>query len=398
MKKIPSTRRDAVLKLALPLACMAPAAVFAQATPAPDESPYYIGATVGVAHDSNVNRSATGEIADTIWSYGVVGGFNLRFGRQRLFTDADAQVNRYQNVSGLNNKSYSVRGGLDWETVETLAGTLRYDARNSLNSFTTGTGSTFVSDQRTQRYSATARYGIASQLLFDLGYEHRILEVASAASRGFTEDMVSAGLRWAVGGKLTLGAGVRATQGEQETTPVVDETKRRDFDLTATYATGGFSTFNARLSATKETHSLGSAADVSETTGALSWIYRPTGKLSFTSSLIRDTGRETTFSTFGTTEGSEALPTDNTRLGTALSLDVQYALTGKISLSGNLRHRKGNLGTSSEATKGYGLGLSYQPTRSLALRCSASQEERTVGGANAYQYTLTGCTGEITLR
>jgi opacity protein-like surface antigen len=396
MNTIPRKHRGVALNLATSIGCLAASAgAFAQA----QESPYYIGVTQGLTRDSNVHRRASNETADTVWTSGVIAGLNLNLGRQRLFADANAQVHRYHRVSDLDNKSFGVRGGLDWETIETLSGTLRYDVRDSLNTLTAPDGSTFLSDQRTQQFTASARYGLASHLMFDLGYDHRALEVKSAGGRDFSQDTVSAGLRWAVGGKLTLGAGVRATRGEQETVPVADETRRRDIDLTATWAPGGFSTFNARLSATKETHSLGSNADLSETTGALSWSYRPTAKLTINTTATRDTGKETTFSAASGSTGAEALPADSTRIGTAFAMDAQYELTGKISLNGNVRQRKGTLSNSqSEAVKGYGLGLSYQPTRSLALRCSANREERTVGGANAYEVTLTGCTGELTLR
>lgn len=398
MNKSPTHPRGAALKLVASIGCLAATtSAFAQAQ---EESPYYIGISQGFTHDSNVNRSRPGaETSDVYSSTGVLGGVNLRFGRQRVFADAQAEVHRYNDVSGLNNKSYSVLGGLDWETIETLSGTLRYNARNNLNNFIAPDGSTFLSDQRTQQATASARYGLASNLSVDLGYEHRTLEIQSATGRDYTQDMVSTGLRWAVGGKLTLGAGVRVTRGEQDAVPTTDEIKRRDIDLTAIWNTGGFSTFNARLSATKETHSLGSNADLSETTGALSWSYRPTGRLSMTASATRDTGKETTFSTTAGGEGGDALPVDNTRLGTTFAVDAQYELTGKISLNGNVRQRKGTLSNSqSEAVKGYGLGLSYLPTRSLALRCSVSREDRTVASATAYEVTITGCTGEVTLR
>ena len=398
MNTIPRTHRGALLHLAAFIGCqLLSAAAFAQTQ---ESQPYYIGASLGYTHDSNVNRTAPGtEVADSYLSYGVLGGVNLRFGRQRVFADVDAQVNRYQEISGLNNKSYAITGGLDWETIETLSGTLRYDARNNLATFSTGTGSIFVSDQRSQQFGATARYGLPSQVTFDLGYDHRILEVASAADRDFTQDTVSAGVRWAVGGKLTLGAGVRASRGEQQTTPV-DETKRRDIDLTATYATGGFSTFSARLSATKETHSLTTATDISETTGALSWGYRPTGRFSFNLSATRDTGKESVFTPTAGGEGTaDGVSADTTRLGTTFALDGRYELTGKVSLNANLRQRKGTLSNSARETfRVYGAGLSYLPTRSLALRCNVSREDRTIGGTSAYEVTITGCTGELTFR
>ncbi|WOB07263.1 hypothetical protein [Piscinibacter gummiphilus] len=399
MNRTPRIDRGAIFRLAISIGCLA-VVTPAGAQTTTDASPYYIGASLGYTHDSNVNRTRPGsEVADSYLSYGVLGGVNLRFGRQRVFADVDAQVNRYQEISGLNNKSYAVTGGLDWETIETLSGTLRYIARNNLATFSTGAGGIFVSDQQSQQFAATARYGLPSQVTLDIGYDHRLLEVASASDRDFTQDTVSAGVRWAVGGKLTLGAGVRASRGEQQTVPV-DETRRRDIDLTATYATGSFSTFNARLSATKETHSLATATDISETTGALSWSYRPTGRFSFNLSATRDTGRESTFSTATAGDGStDGVAVDSTRLGTTFALDGQYELTGKISLNGNLRQRKGTLGSSgSETFRGYGVGFSYLPTRSVALRCSVGREDRSIGGTTAYEVTITGCTGELTFR
>jgi hypothetical protein len=397
MTNRPRIHRHAVLKLLTSAACLAASAP-SLAQQQEEESPYYIGVSQGFSRDSNVHRRATNETSDTISSTGVLAGINQRIGRQRLFADAEAEVNRYRNVTSFNNKSYSLLGGLDWETIETLAGTLRYNTRDSLSNFNAPDGSTLISDQRTQQFTATARYGLATQLMFDLGYDHRTLKVKSLTGRDYKQDAVNGGLRWAVGGKLTLGAGVRATKGKLETLPVADETDRRDIDLTATWATGGFSTFNARVSRTKEEHSLGTTADLSETTGALSWAYRPTGRLSMNATFSRDTGTETTFLA-STSGGADALPVDNSRLSNTVTLDAQYELTGKISLNGNVRQRKGTFGNSqTETVKDYLIGVSYLPTRSVALRCNARREARTVSGANAYEVTVTGCTGELTLR
>ncbi|HEY0817450.1 MAG TPA: hypothetical protein VGD46_01645 [Rhizobacter sp.] len=402
MNQHPRIHRGGALKMLVSAGSLAVSGAAVGQAAVPESSPYYIGATVGVERDSNVHRRSTNVVADTIYSAGVIGGVNVNLGRQRLFADGNAQVNRYQNVSELDNKSFAFRGGLDWETIETLSGTLVYDTRDSLNTLTAPDGTTSITDQRTQQFAATARYGLASHLAFDVGYDHRTLEVKSAVGRDFSQDTISTGLRWAVGGKLTLGLGVRASRGETETVPVADETRRRDIDLTAIWNSGGFSTFNARLSATKETHSLSSNPDLSETTGSVGWAYRPSGRLTFSATATRDTGRETTFApATGGEGGGEALPVDGSRIGTAFAVDARYELTGKIFLNGNARQRKGTLSTSqSEAVKGYGLGFSYQPTRSLALRCSANRENRSVSGTSAYEvtFTVTGCTGEVTLR
>lgn len=362
-----------------------------------EQSPYYIGISQGFTRDSNVLRRPSDEVGDTISSTGVLVGVNQRLGRQRLFADAHAQVNRYRNFTSLDNKSYSLLAGLDWETIETLSGTLRYNTRDSLTYTGLADGTTIASDQRTQQFTASANYGLASQVVLNLGYDHNSLILKSLPNRDSSQDTVSAGLRWAVGGKLTLGAGMRVTQGRQETIPVADETDRKDIDLSAIWAPGGASTFNARVSSTREKHSLASSAELSETTGAVSWSYRPTGKLSFNTSVSRDTGTETTFAS--TTGEAAALPVDNSRLSTSWALDTRYEFTGKISLNAGLRQRRGTLsGSQSESVKGYAFGVNYDPTRNISLNCNVGRESRTLSGANAYEVTIAGCTGELSLR
>jgi hypothetical protein len=379
-------------------ACFALASLPAMAqAQAPEQSPYYIGVSQGFTHDSNVFRTATNETGDTISSTGILGGINQRLGRQRLFADASAQVNRYRNATSLDNKSYALVAGLDWETIERLSGAVHYTTRNALTYFGAADGSTVTSDQVTQQFIATARYGLASQLMIDVGYDHNRLKLKSLPDRDASQNTVSTALNWAVGGKLTVGLGVRATKGRQETVPVADEIDRRDIDLTAIWNTGGASIFNGRISSTKEKHSVATSPEVTETTGAISWAYRPTGKLSITTMLSRDTGTESTFAT--PVEGASALPVDSSRLSTSWTLDTRYELTGKSSLTAGVRQRRGTLtNTQTESIKGYTVGVSYAPIRSLNFNCSVARESRSVSGTNAYEATLTGCVGELTLR
>lgn len=370
-----------------------------------ERNPYYIGASQTFTRDNNVYRTATNEVSETISTTGVVLGFDQPVGRQRFYGDASAQVNRYSNVDALNNKSYSALAGLDWETVEFLSGTLRYSARNSLADFGTLEGSTAPSDQITQQFTATARYGITSKFAVDAGYEHRRLDYKSDVyrNRDYTQNAANAGLRWGTTGLLTLGLGYRLTQGStpyyQTTPPFEDELKRRDVDLTVIWTPTGFSTLNARISATKETHTIAANAEVTGVTGAIAWDYRPTAKLSFNTSLTRDTGTETTFLT-GSGTGSTPLPVDSNRISTTAQLGARYAMTSKISLTGEARHRRGTLsgGGGNDEVSGYGLGLTYAPTRSTSLGCNVLRESRDVQGSTAYSATTSSCSAQITLR
>lgn len=371
---------------------------------AQERNPYYVGVTQSFTRDSNVYRTDGNEIAETISSTGLVAGFDQPIGRQRLYADASAQVNRYSNVDSLNNKSYSLAAGLDWETIEFLSGGLHYNTRQSLADFGTLADPSLASDQTTQQFLATVRYGLSSKMSIDGNYERRTLDYKNSAlsDRNYSQNSASAGMRWGTPDLLTFGASLRVTHGRTpEAQPATaDELKRRDIDFTTTWTPSGFSSLIARISATKETHTLLTSAEVSATTGSLTWDYKPTAKLGFVASVTRDTGTETTFITNTTSPGSTPLAVDNSRLSTNAQLDTHYALTSKVALNGNVRQRKGTLANGSEdKLTGYGLGLSYAPTRSLSLNCNAARETRDASGFfTAYTVTTTSCAAQVTLR
>lgn len=368
-------------------------------------SPWYVGVSQAFSHDSNIFRSSTNELSETISSTGVVAGLDQPFGRQRFYGDVSAQVNRYNRFDNLNNKSYGGTLGLDWQTIESLSGQLRYATRNSLADFGTLEGSSIPSDQTTQQFLGTARWGLNSRLSLDASYEHRTLDYKSDAfrNRDYEQDTVGAGVRFGNTSLLTFGLGARATRGTTpeylSTPPFEDELKRRDIDFLVTWTPSGFSTLNLRVSSTKETHTVATNAEVSAVTGAVSWDYRPTAKTSLSASLSRDTGTETTFTAASGSTGSTPLRVDNNRLSTLGELSLRYAATSKIAINAEARHRKGTATNGGDdKLTGWGAGISYNPTRNIALACNVLQEKRDATGASEYDATTSSCSAQITLR
>ena len=133
-----------------------------------ETSPWYIGASQGFTHQSNVFASFSNPQSDTISSTGVLGGLDLQLGRQHLYANGNAQINRRQNFSELNNVSYGFIGGLDWQTIERLSGSLQYTANQSLANYADVRFATVIRDvQKTQATVATVRYGITPRLGID---------------------------------------------------------------------------------------------------------------------------------------------------------------------------------------------------------------------------------------
>jgi len=118
--------------------------------------------------------------------------------------------------------------------------------------------------------------------------------------------------------------------------------------------------------------------------------------------LSRDTGTATTFLQLPVAilpglpiTSPETFRVDAARLSTSASLQADYAVTGKIGVNANLRHVTASTsGFAADALTGYGVGVSYQPTRTVSLGCSVNRESR----KSVYSDNTVGCHGELTFR
>ncbi len=393
------------------LAVAAAAAALLAGAPAwAEESPYYIGGSLGATHDSNIFRRAARE-ADTITSEGIFGGVDQPLGRQRVFANANVNANQFKSNHQLNNTSYGLTSGLDWQTIEHLSGTVRYLTNQRLANYGDPNAplTTEKNVERSQQLAATARYGISSAFALEGGAERRAVSFSLAGdNRDFTQRVGHLGLRWGGTGILSVGVGVRSTRGDVD---LGDKTSRRDVDLSVTWQPSGASVVSGRLSSTRETHSLANVSEFSGVTGSLSWTYKPTGRTQFAASLSRDTGSETTFTIF-----PSVLPNtppfitsaDTNRLTTVLQAVASYELTGKIGLNGNLRYSRNTTaqtGLLSPNTTGHdtlsaiGLSASYAATRSVSLGCNVGHDSRSTGVADStYSANTIGCSVQVTLR
>ena len=387
------------------------------------QTPYYIGASQGFTRQSNVFASSGNAQSDTISSTGVLGGVDLQLGRQHVYANGTAQTNRHQRFDQLNNLSYGLTTGLDWQTIERLSGGLRYATNQSLVNYADVQFPVGIKDvQKTQDASASVRYGISSSLGADASVSHRAVDYSAAEDRrAFKQNGGSLGLQWGGTGILTLGAALRLTKGDYPsalivapvaaipatpTTPPVpaviavygpDKTDRKDIDFTGSWTPSGVSTLTARVSLTRETHSQPVIPKLSGVTGSIAWDYRPTGKLQFIASLTRDTGSETAFAALPV----KVIPVrnDNRRINTTAALDAKYAATAKIQVNAQLRHSDGSVlnsggGTNDGSTNSISVGASYAITRSIDASCDASYESR----SHSYNSNSIGCTARFTLR
>jgi hypothetical protein len=314
----------------------------------------------------------------------VLVGIDQPIGRQRLFGDVALRSTRYGDERKLDNTGGSMLIGADWSALDLLSGRLSLGADRVLARYSPDQGPPGFTDrnmQDTQEFIFRGQYGLESLLAIEAGFVHRRLDFSAPqeefANNEFEQDTVSVGLRFRPTGPLSLGIAYRRTEGRFASTPGgggPDDFERDDVDLTARWVATGQSTVTARVSRTKETHNLITTRNLSTTTGALGWTFKPTGKLELGLDFIRDSGAE---SAFGLGGGAPPVA-DASVLSNTGQVRLQYDVTAKVQLTGSVRQQRrrfaGGLGT--DETLESRLGANWSVLRSLVLGCTVGREER----------------------
>ena len=415
------------LALAATLACGLTANASAQT------SPYYIGVSQYVGHDSNVYRLGDSQSlagnpslskSDTISVTSLVAGVDQAFGRQRLYGSGSLRANRYQNNDRLNGETYGVNLALDWATVARLSGTLSVMADQSLSQFNSnaqgGAVLTTKNLEKTEQVMSRVRLGVVTRYTAEamLAYRQRSYSTPAYDRLTFNETSGSVGLRYRPSNLLNLGAALRLTQVDYPRFAVLpaggfasDRLNRQDIDLTADWQPSGNSQVLLRLSPTRTQYDRNTSSDYSGLTGAASWVWQATGKLKLTSALSHDTGQSS--------EAAGLLGNgfnDYSRSTTALRFKGAYDFSAKIALNAALGYARralvnssmdGNLvGQSvrgSDNTASLSLGARWMPLRSTQLGCDLSTERRRTNHTEPrlpppMSATTFGCYGQFTLQ
>jgi hypothetical protein len=174
--------------------------------------PYYIGVNQAFSYNSNVFRQVD-EFAQGSWwsSTSLVGGFDQRYGRQRFYANGNVAANVYGQLSQLDNTSYGVTAGWDWETVERLSGKLYASYNQSLADY--GGFNTSVLNQKNVEDNAlayaTVEYGLVSLVAADLRVAYSSVRYSLPTYDRYELDQTSVRLRVRkqFSGQLTAGVG-----------------------------------------------------------------------------------------------------------------------------------------------------------------------------------------------
>lgn len=396
-----------------------------------DPNPYYIGVSQALTHGSNVFRIPGGP-SDNYSSTSLLGGFDQSIGRQRVFGRAVVTANRYQDQDTLNNVSYGVNTGIDWETIEHLSGGLTAALNRGLAS-QPASGGTPVATRNvaeTQTLGARVRWGGVSLLTLDGGLDYSNIDYSAPqyVSSESSRTGASVNLYYRSGAPLRLGVGIRGNQtrtpkafvdpatGQYQSTRL----NAKHFDLLADYDLTGRLLANGRLSYTRQTNSgAGNGADFSGITGNVALSWNATGKTTIRFDAARDVGfNATTYNTFAftpTATGIALTPVvglyQNNQVTNSAGIGVSYAATAKISATANARYQRARLTNVNapaaaaapevvDVTQVVALGVNYGITRNWSAACNVSREHRSVSGGTSFSYNADtiGCSTQFTWR
>lgn len=274
-------------------------------------------AALGYQHNSNVftrpsssppfaAQGITG-LGDSILDYQAGLGSELDWGPDRLTLDASVTRDQYDRFSFLNHYEYLVDGNLHWRFTRVVDGTVTYKQTRYMLPFTyTFTTALLLDTERTA--SVAVRVLMTPEWRLDLTPE---LHQVATPLPGFPdfrlhETSGTAGLDYLGFGKLTAGLRFSYDDGRYEKIAAATRYQQREFDLTADYKVGAFSTFSASAGYTSRNSEANPADSVptpigaetfagyagvvgktSSATGSVSYQRQLTGKTSATFSIFR---------------------------------------------------------------------------------------------------------------
>ena len=384
---------------------------------ADEPSPWYLGASLGFTHDSNVYRVPNG-IGDNYTTASLLGGFDQPIGRQRVYGTARVGYSKYQDQSVLDNTSYAVNAGWDWATIEKLSGNLNASASQSLatqngNSIQPTTGRNLL---KVEQLNGSVRWGGDGVLSLFGNYGHSRVSFSAIQSlpSESTGDTASVGVNYRLGASVSVGSALRFTHTQSPYAIAVvsnpsgpgdyraDSSNGRNLDLLANWTYSAQTSVAARLSWTRQTYS-SSNRDFSGVTGSLLGRYAPTAKLAFSASIARDAGTNgSLFNVVNPSTGDQTtFVSENSTTTDSLSLGATYAATAKISANAGFQYRRSTYdagGTDfADNFRRATLGVTYAVTRAGLLACNFSRDSRN-SIVNAYDANVFGCSAQITLR
>jgi hypothetical protein len=352
-----------------------------------ETDPYYLGASLARGHDSNVFRlpESANPKSDSYTTASLLAGFDQPISRQRFYGDLAIQRQRFDELDNLDNTGHKANAGWDWETIGNYSGTIKLSSEKSLASYSSLFGQTLegLNLKRERIFDAQAQRGTARNDLQAFGaFNYRNTDYSSDLFR-FRDNKRNAlrlGARWHRSDLLTLGAAWVEARGKYQSVGI--DYRSHAIELTGDWKPSSASTIDARVGYEQRKYDSGALQrNFSGVTGLLRWQWEPTGKLSFTTSLVRDSDDSERF----VDTPAADLTVAGSRVTDSLILEGLWKATSKVSLNANLRYSDRSLVNpvgiqtirGGDKTRLASLGATWAVTNNVSLGCSVGRQTRT---------------------
>jgi Putative beta-barrel porin 2 len=293
-------------------------------------------AHVEVQRDGNIYRApdspppgAPPKVADVITTVGGGARLTLRESLQELEVQADADHDRYGQLSTLDNTRYAIDALARLALGSTLRSNIEASRKRQLENFayTDNTDRGFIT---TDTDSADLRYALAARMSVAAKFTHTATTASLPSSRDYdlNDNTAEVGADYLRSGFSSLGFAVRLGQGEYPNRPIVPGSgveqsyRQQTALLRARYAPSGLSDLNLQLGLTKRTHDDPSVPDFHGLTGRVSYLQRFSGKTQWRIDAYRD---------LYYIADAEANYVEN--LGLRLAVDYQYSAKLALALA-----------------------------------------------------------------
>jgi opacity protein-like surface antigen len=378
---------------------------------AEDPVPYYLGLSQAFTADTNIFRLPKNVPVrrDLISSTALTAGLDQPLGRGKLVADIQLNTNRYRNNNQLNYNGGEGNVRLDWESINRLSGDIALYRRQSLYNAPSSNGT--LSTERDVISDSGLNLGVRLGLVTlwslegGLAYNQTRHSSDRQVSQELNQTSGNLGIRLRPNDLWSTRLGLRqthATYPRAEPTTLggavggdyaSDTIRRNDIDLSGTWTPSGASQLDARISATRQKHSLRSYRTSNLITGLLGYNWLLTGKTKLRLELVRD-------SAVGAGDRNFALtgqPGGDSSVSNQLVVSGNWEATAKISADAGYTYSQRkleNIGVNSSTlaigplterdnTHTLGLGATYRANAHVQLGCRYTHEKRNTNNANS---------------
>jgi hypothetical protein len=391
---------------------------------AEDPVPYYLGISQTETADTNIFRRPKSApiLRDLISSTALIAGLDQPLGRGKLVGDIQLNTNHYKNNRQLNYNGGQGNLRLDWESINRLAGDIGVYRRQNLYNTPSLNGS--VSNERDVVSDIGGNIGIRMGLVTlwslegGLAYNQTRHSNSQQSSLELDQTSGNLGIRLRPSDLWSVRLGLRETSADYPRASHAlngeyfsDKVSRHDIDLSGTWTPSGASQLDARLSATRQKHTLRGYRSSNLATGLLGYNWLITGKTKLRATLSRD-------ASVGAGDRNLGLlgqPNGDASVSNQLSLTGTWEATAKITTEASYAYSQRKLEATSaqlttpttllvtplsgrDTTNTLALGATYHPNSHLQLGCKLTHEQRSAQGQVSSSYAANTGMCQLQLR